>query len=329
MTSLKTHTLGGKLIWFAGLSLAFSLGCSKVGFSPSPVEITQSSPDPGQPELRFPKVGGDVAAVAFEDNFPKPGDADYNDFLVNFRMIEKINDQDQVTDIIVDFYPRTLGGSYDHSLLVVLNGQKSQPSNITLKTTPLFNGDAMVRLTHYDAGGAVLDTQNGLPVDQDVTVFASTHAAFNAQTSTQIINTFATQSYVPAVQSARLEIHLANPALNPVGAKAEIDISKLRMVLHVKNTGKDIDTVDVDPLNVDSNGYPFGFIIPSNWQWPQEGISIASQYPNFAQYQLYLLQKMVLPDVVAPQQVLNWFNYLSATTGLYPQVPLPRLLPEP
>ena len=304
--------------------------CSKINFAPGAEIPGQFSPDRPIPVIRFPSINGDLAAVAFEDSFPKAGDADFNDFLTNFKVTEKINSKNQVTDIIVDFYPRALGASYDHSLLVVLNGVKEQPSNITLKTNPLFTGGADVTLSHFNANGNLLDVQTNLPVDKDVVVFGSTHAIFNAKKTTDVINTYLNQPYMPAQQSARLAIKLKNPELNALGNRTEVDLSRLRMVLHVKDTGKDIDIIDVDPFNYDSKGFPFGFIIPANWQWPQEDVNITTQYPNFANYQLYLLEKSVNPKATAPTSVLNWFSFTTPNpTGLYPVVPSPKLLPEP
>jgi hypothetical protein len=192
----------------------------------------------------------------------------------------------------------------------------------------LFQGGANVKLTHYDANGVVLDVQDQLPVDKDVTVFSSTHGAFSVAKATTIINTISSVALTQATQRARLEIKLSNPSLNPVN-RADIDAAKLRMILHVKNTNKDIDLVDVDPSNFDSNGYPFGFIIPSNWQWPQEGVSITGQYPYFSAYQSYLLAKAQNPLIQVSAQVLNWFNTTSTPSQLFPIVPMPVLLPDP
>ena len=278
-------------------------------------------------EVHYPTVGSDVAAVAFEDNFPKAGDADFNDFLTNFRMTEKVNSQNQITEIILDFYPRAVGASYDHSFMVVLNGEKDQPSNIMLKTVPMFNGGADVTLTHIATDGTVLDTKPNIDPNHDVVIFPSTHALFQAKVTKTVVNTFATKSYTPALQMARLQIKLKDPKSNPLGDRTTADGSKLRMVLHVKDTNQDIDTIDADPVNLDSNGYPFGFIIPSNWRWPTEGTSIMSVYPNFALYQIFLLERAAHPDADVAPEVENWFNFLLESPTLYPSVPLSPLLP--
>lgn len=301
-------------------------GCSKVAFDEG-LNIQQKEQDlEAGPILNFPSIHGEVAAVAFEDNFPKPGDADYNDFLTNFRVTEKINKDNQVTNIIIDFYPRAVGATYDHTFLLVLDGIKDQPSNISLETPPLFNGDAQVQLTYYNSSGLILAEQDNLSVSKDLVVFGNTHSIFNAFPS-HVLNTYIEYPYFPAAHSARVEIELANPELNPLGLRSEVDTSKLRMVLHVKNTQKDIDIIDVDSANFDSNGYPFGFIIPSNWQWPREGVDINSAYPHFSKYQAYLLEKAAWPDTVVTPEAYNWFISMAHLAEVYPVTPLPPLLP--
>lgn len=276
--------------------------------------------------LQFPSLSS-VAAIAFEDNFPNPGDADYNDFVTNFRIVENINDSNQITKINIDFYPRAVGAGYDHSLIVVLDGIKDTPSNITKTTTPMFNGNAQISLITYNANGAIVSTVSNLPKDKDVVIFPSTHALFGNGNLSGTLNSSPGAAFHSARTYARLEIVLSNPASNVVSQTA-LDISKFRILLHVKNTNQDIDLIDVNSSNFDSNGYPFGFIIPTNWQWPTEGANINNVYPNFPAYRQYLINKKLNPAATAADPVLNWFDYpVTGSTGLYPLPPTPPLLP--
>jgi LruC domain-containing protein len=313
------------------LAVFFAVACAPVHFVGQPLSAPATQGlAPATPGLvQYPSQGS-FAAVAFEDNYPRPGDGDYNDFLTNFRITEKINPLGQITEIIVDFYPRALGASYDHQFLLVLNGKKDLPSNISLQTSPLFNGGARVQLTHFDASGNLLDVQNNLSAVNDIVVFNSTHAIFGFPSgSMSIVNTLPAQPYIPAMQNARVDIVLIDPSQNPVAA-AGIDLAKFRMILHVKNTGQDIDTINSDPSNFDSNGNPFGFVIPASWQWPTEGTSIGAIYPSFLNYRTYLLQLAIQIGLVIPQDVQNWFNApIGGSIGLYPLIAAPRLLPDP
>ncbi len=303
-----------------------------------------AEPSPGNgPIIQFP-ADSELAAVAFEDRHPLAGDEDFNDFMSDFRILEKINDQHQITDIFIEFYPRAVGASYDHSLLLLLSGQKDQPSNINLRTKPLFNGGATVTLTHYDEANNPIGKTETVFADHDIVVFKSTHALFDTDSSHwhQVINTVATQPYKPALQSARVSIHLNEPEQNPFNVNGKIDPSKFRMVLHVMHNPTDvqhdIDIVDVDPTNsslFDQDGYPYGFIIPANWRWPTEDYGpnhtkkIDAAYPNFSKYREYLLRRSTDPTFEATEDVLKWFNEPGVAEYLYPAVPTPKLLPLP
>src|ERR1019366_5116641 len=103
------------------------------------------------------------------------------------------------------------------------------------------------------------------------------------------------------------------------------------MVLHVKNTNENVDIINDVPTNVTNTGSPWGFIIPTDWQWMQEGVNINSGYPKFAAYQQYLIgQNQSCPTTT---DCLNWFKYpvtgASATTTLYPSIPFTPIMPVP
>jgi LruC domain-containing protein len=306
----------------------------------TPIPTPVPSPVPA-PVMKFPTVS-DLAAVAFEDRHPFAGDEDFNDFLTDFKIVEKVNELNQITDIIVDFYPRAVGASYDHSLLMILSGKKDQPSNISLQTKPLFSGDAVVTLSHYDSQNHLLGAPENLPTDHDVVIFKSTHALFDPGHPHEIVNTVKGNPYKPALQSARLKVHLLDPSDNPVNMDGKIDLSKFRIVLHVMHnptdTQHDIDIIDVDPTNpdlFDKDGYPYGFIIPANWQWPTEDFGpghtkkIDAAYPSFAKYREYLQKRANDPSYEASEDTLNWFMNSKVSDYLYPLVPAPKLLPAP
>ncbi len=293
--------------------------------------------------ITFPTIGS-VAAVAFEDllNSGSP-DYDYNDFMTNFQVTAKVNTANQITDIYLDFYPRAVGAGYDHSFLLALSGTVSSQSknvNDLPKTKALFNGAANIAVSYYDEAGKLLSQQAGVPYNgKDVVVFSSTHAAFGPVSGS--INTGLPTDYKPgsgvpsnyivAKQNARVHLALNNPALNPVPANGQFDVSTLRMILHVKDTDQIVDIIDVDPNNFTSEGYPWGFIIPTDWQWIQNGGVIDKGYPTFASYRQYLKDKN--PACLTTPTCINWFKSPAtgdaANTSLYPSIPFKPILPTP
>lgn len=213
---------------------------------PAPAEVApapqvESIPVP-PPIAKFPETNSDVAAVAFEDMSPTRNDEDFNDFLTDFKIFEKINEQNQITNIVIDFYPRAVGASYDHSFLMVLNGIKDSPTDVkTPKIEPLIHGPADVELTYFAGTGRdPIEPSKKVSADHDVVIFPSTHALFTETPhSKEIINTDPQKPYVVAKQRARLSITLLDPSQNPVNTKTPIDLTKFRMMLHVKDTNRD------------------------------------------------------------------------------------------
>jgi LruC domain-containing protein len=277
-----------------------------------PVQKTPPPPvvqTPPPPVITFPNPEN-IATIVFEDNYPKPGDADFNDFVTNISVQEKVNTKGEIYQILIDFIPRAIGASYDHKLLLVLDGKKNHPtdSRAAKVTAPLFHGDADITLVHKDENGKVIEVQNNLPKSQDVVLFSSTREIFHHG----FVNVAAANCrlHKPAV-TAHVEINIKSPHLNPLGSRREVDITKYRVVLHVKNTNKDIDIVDVNPEMIDTRGLPHGFFVPTDWKWPAEGLDLRMIYPKFASYAAYLSSKKTSPSVTASEDVKNWFTEIS------------------
>lgn len=280
-----------------------------------------------QKAVRFPS-SDNIAAIAYEDLYPSPGDTDFNDFVSNFKITQMINSLNQITKIIIDFYPRAKSSGYIQALVVVLDGKRDEPTNNHVVTAPLFNGDAQsIKLSRYDGSGNLQSVTN-YNKTTDVVVFQNTQTIFGGANGTPK-NGYLSEPYIPTTQAARLEIVLSSPASNPYDVVKGMDMSKFRFVLHAES-GADIDLTEVVPTSIDVNGFPFAIVIPTNWQWPIEGMPIETAYPQFAAYRNYLLQKSKNPNIVPSEQALNWYKYPTGTSGvLYPLPPNPKLLPEP
>jgi LruC domain-containing protein len=310
--------------------------------APAKILAAQAEPTPTpQPVAKFPQTSSDVAAVAFEDMSPTRNDEDFNDFLTDFKIFEKINEDNQVTNIVIDFYPRAVGASYDHEFLMVLNGVKDTPTDVkTPKLPPLVNGPADVELTYYGGTGTEpMAPATKVSSDHDIVIFPSTHGIFvDNPKSRQIINTDPKKPYIAPRMRARLSITLLDPTQNAIDPQNPIDLSKFRMMLHVKDTNRDIDIIDVDPTNFDQNKkdqlyYPFGFIIPDNWHWPSEGTPITQAYPSFQAYNQFLHGRLTNPTLKASDDVAHWYNAKPVADTVYLNqgnpIPPPELLPEP
>lgn len=267
---------------------------------------------PPPPVIKFSNPEN-IATIAYEDEYPRPGDADYKDFVLNLSVQEKVNSRGEIYQIIIDFVPRALGASFDHSLNFVFNGKIDRPTDkrAARVTAPLFEGDAEITLSHMDQAGKVIDVQNNLQKTANVVIFPSTHNVFGGANFVNV--TIAKNKCIARKPSmtARLEINLKEPALNILGDRREIDMSKYRVVLHVKNTNKDIDIVDVNPSLTDEQGLPFGLFVPTDWKWPAAGKDLRNIYPDFKKYSAYLLAHQLNPSLKADDNIKNWFEIIN------------------
>lgn len=54
--------------------------------------------------------------------------------------------------------------------------------------------------------------------------------------------------------------------------------------LHVRKTGQMIQLLEVNPSFKDKNGFPFGMLMPADWQPPSERVSLIDAYPGFLDF---------------------------------------------
>ena len=266
-------------------------------------------------QVSFPKDGW--ATVAYEDLFPNPGDADYNDFVVNMRITENYNRNDELISIRMDFVPRARGAGYNHEFITVLDGVVDAPSKISFESSPVFSGMGYATVRRLGANGLEIsrDTYTG---GADLVIFPDTRTALPGAPGTFASNSFQDKCLTEPQVTARVDIMIADPANNRLADRDVVGIPNYRPVLHVKDTNKDIDVVDVNPNvisnnagGIDANGYPFGIVVPVNWAWPTERTHVQDAYPNFEDYRATLLSRTPSTDPL----VASWYNYPSANAN--------------
>jgi LruC domain-containing protein len=260
-------------------------------------------------QVSFPKDGW--ATVAYEDLFPRPGDADYNDFVVNMRITENYNRNNELISIRMDFVPRARGAGYNHEFITVLDGEVDAPSNISFLSSPVFSGMGYATVRRLGTNGLEIsrDTYSG---GADLVIFPDTRTALPGAPGTFASNSLQNKCLTEPQVTARVDIMIADPANNRLADRDVVGIPNYRPVLHVKNTNKDIDVVDVNPNvidvtgngGIDSNGYPFGIVVPANWAWPLERQHVELAYPLFANYRQDLLS-----GTPSSGDVAEWYNH--------------------
>lgn len=241
------------------------------------------------------------STLAFEDLYPRKGDGDYNDMVVKYHIEENYNPQGELENVSLKFEPLARGAGYVHSLNLSLDGELDSSRNVDTVTNEAFAGDALISVT-YTTPGNEGQTFYNLDKSDDISLFKNTLASLE-----RFANVYERGEWVEPKFTAQVDITLANPELNLYADRGEDALLWYRPFLSVKNTKQDIDLAEINPYDgmIDENGNPFGLLVPANWEWPLEGVSINDAYPYYGEYTDYLNGKT---DTLS-DEANQWYNY--------------------
>jgi LruC domain-containing protein len=269
-------------------------------------------------QVSFPTDGW--ATIAYEDLYPYQGDADYNDLVVNMRVTENYNRNDELISIRMDYVPRARGAGYNHEFAAVLDGEVDPISNISFLSESAYNGVGYATVRRFGVDGLEV-SRNTYTGGADLVIFPDTRTALPAAPQTFASNTLAGKCYVEPKVVARVNVVITDPANNKLADRGAPTVNKYRPVLKVHNTGKDIDVVDVNNAviaapdyngGMNSQGYPFGIVVPINWAWPMEYQHVELAYPLFADYRTALLSGEEVTGDAA-----EWYNHPAPDAANY------------
>lgn len=262
--------------------------------APSPEQAPQPAPvpvnpfNPNDPNIGLLPTDGEWASVAYEDNIndSNAGDRDYNDAVFNYKVSEQYNANSQLVRVFIEVKLREKISSSTHRLYLALNGNPSADvSNIDHISLPAFEGEATVKINYHNGDEVIV---------QDA--------------KTKLINVFRSTSNTKD-QITKVQIDLARPDLNVnTSATKVVNFKKYRLILQNHGSSKGIDIAEINPSDEmlsNGNGYPFGFMIPTNWSPPAERQLVDDKYPNFHLYREWLngSQQGAMPDAVK-----NWYK---------------------
>lgn len=238
-----------------------------------------------------------MTTIAFEDLPLNQGsDLDFNDFVFNFNVIEKLNSQQELTEVQIIYEPKIKESGNDHQLLLFLKGglESKDKNNLPVisESNPAFVGDFDVLLT-YEYKNKTKKDIGILNGPDQINIFTSTKQAFSN------------------VSKVIVKVKLLHPNLNVKNPAEGIDLKKYRTILQVpvkigKSTvQKYLDVLDmnVDSINSDAT-QPFGLFVPGDWV-PVEGQSVFNNYPSFKDHVNYLKDTDADVDEISSQ----WFLY--------------------
>ncbi len=197
--------------------------------------------------------------VAFEDLYPKKGDADFNDYVIQARQEEHLNPAGDVVRIFGSYRHVAKAAGYNHVL------------RLTLPVAA-----AEYTLTRYGQDGALVSTT----VDRAAPFENVTITDRSDRTIAQS-NAHAGQDFMPG---DLFEIDIVPDA--PVrkedlgGAPYDLHIFVVSTGREIHFAGKFFDDDDSD-LYLDNDGFPWALLVPVDWRWMYETQDIFVAYEFF------------------------------------------------
>lgn len=244
---------------------------------------------PDDPELAFdasfPFDGW--LTVAFEDNFPNVGDADYNDFVVQYRATVTSDAENRITAISGRVRARARAAGYDHRFGIVINFPDLSGNLTAWYNDPETPADR----TFTALNDSVTDSA-------DITVFPNTKQAFRRPTDSVSPDNGYPDRTDSVGFEARFSLSNLAPTIEDVVPDVwHVDLPPFDPYLYVHNTTFDVHMIgkpELDPTNNppqtfdwdfrDQAGYPRALLVPTDWGHPIETNHIENAYPDFAQW---------------------------------------------
>lgn len=170
--------------------------------------------------------------IAFEDNWPGKGDADFNDMVVRLKLKEYIDNNNMVSKIDVVSRILAAGAGYKNQLWIAV-------------------------------------------LDKDYECIFNPHQDLKGKW-----NTREKDEYVQAPEH-KLEIKLASPVPRE-------SLDPMPYDPYIKCNGNDQNQVHLSFVKtrfkfkvIDDDNFPWAVLVPADWAWPMEGVSILTAYPEF------------------------------------------------
>ncbi|MDT3402453.1 LruC domain-containing protein [Mucilaginibacter terrae] len=238
----------------------------------------------------YPSQTG-YASIAFEDNWPKKGDFDLNDLVVNYRYTFVSNASNQVVEMTGEYTPLASGASFKNGFAVQLpvaasavnsvSGQQAISNYISFASNGVENGQTKAVIVPFDNHEALLRNPDGA-------FFINTLMDKNKVTgSTATVNV----KFASPVPAANLQVANFNPFLiSNMRRGYEIHLPGFAPTDKATKTlfGTDDDT-SVPASNkyyLSKENYPWAINFVGEYKYPIELQPVTQAYPRFADWAL-------------------------------------------
>jgi len=217
--------------------------------------------------------------VAFEDLYPSRGDYDFNDLIVNYRVMMGLNSEGNVIKISGVSYLIARGAGLDSNfhLRIESEGYSFQGNAQVIRTNPIS-----------------LNTSNRSEIleEIDLVLFESTKTIFSSNEGFAFTNTDLASSFKVGPKS-EFNVYLSQPV--PISAFSAVPFDPY---IYLPINGLEVHLPNKTPTLASNNynmgftsfldnyGYPFAILIPEEWSYPIEYVNLTEAYPRFIDHVL-------------------------------------------
>jgi LruC domain-containing protein len=212
--------------------------------------------------------------VGYEDLYPAKGDYDFNDLTVAYKVAHGLNADGDLVAIEGTAHLITRGSAYSHDWHLSIDLPAAAAGSLSCA---IFTDETNPQLSQACAGiganhaGGVLD----------LIVFSDTLNLFPDPAGSLFVNTqrlYSEPWNLMYFFGPRADFRLDMDA--PISAEL-VQQAPYDPYLYVRDTNRVVKLMEVDPAYQDSNGFPFGMLLTSDWKPPLEFTDTATAYPSF------------------------------------------------
>ena len=266
----------------AAAALALVLGVSGVAMAQDsdgdgvPDAVDAYPCDPEASAVAFAPARGDHGLLMYEDLWPSRGDLDFNDVVVTYNYIYRMNGAGRVLSLRATYNLRALGGLYTHGLglrLPVARGAVQSVTRVVGSGSPEVlapstgDDDLTVVISHnlrelFGNAAGPINSEPGSALEGSVVEVLITFA------SPVILSSASAPNDVFIFRSATPSHEIHRPEFGGTSA----------MDMTLFGTADDGSTGA--RRFVDFAGLPFGLHLPTLALYPREGVSLSTLYPG-------------------------------------------------
>ena len=254
-------------------------------------ELDAFPKDPSKAYVSYYPSQTGYASIAFEDNWPKKGDFDLNDLVVNYRYTFVSNANNQVVEMKGEFTPLASGASFHNGFGIQLpvaasavssvTGQKAISNYISFATNGVEAGQSKAVIVPFDNHEALIKNPDGA-------YFINTLMNKDKVTGSTATVNIAFASPVPA---ANLQVANFNPFLiSDLRRGYEIHLPGFaptdKATKTLFGTDDDASVLTSNKTYLSKENYPWAISFTTEYKYPVELQPINQTYLRFSEWAL-------------------------------------------